>query len=629
MKNKSGFTLVELIVVIAILGILTVIAVFNYLNVQRDARDEQRATDATVVSESLEKYFAKNGEYPSVAQMTNSDGNAVKQLLGLTGVDSLIAPFATGTTNSWKAGNGNAANPVTFTYSGNQDQTNGCNSPTPLSPDDRCTDFKIQYYNEQEATLVTITSRSKSVAVNVTQREGVVTPDGPTVNVALSGSNATATASAVTCQVGATARYAFQNRTNDGTWSGWTAWSTSTTSSVAAAQGSKYGFRAKAQCQVGTVVSADSTISAEDTYIRPISTPATPDVYTTASFRPNYHGGKCIDAASGSSAPGTLIQIYDCNGSAAQDWSRDSGDGTFRLANARTTCIQYMGRGVQLTLQTCDGGTDQQWTSDAAGRYVNVASNYCIDAANWGTANGTSIGAWDCGNATAQIWNPSDSQSAWTWPATSCPAGTTVEYRVNHQTTALADSGWTSAGTTPRVVRTTVNQGYTYITQAQSRCYSTYTTSAWSGTGSSGLVKAVLRPGDATGWSFAPWSGRDGWGWSWDSPACGAGTNRTYIEESWTGTTNNAGGSLLYWLAPRTPNGPGNIWWYTADSTGGAAYVWYAPAANGRGDTFVSYPSGNLPAGVNVIARTQYRCVNPVTGRSATGDWTQSVTNYT
>jgi prepilin-type N-terminal cleavage/methylation domain-containing protein len=627
MKNKSGFTLVELIVVIAILGILTVIAVFNYLNVQRQARDEQRATDAIVVSESLEKYFAENGEYPSVAQMTNTNGNTVKQLLGLTGLDSLVAPFATGTTNSWKSGTSNTADTLTFTYSGNLDTSASCNSNTGAT--DRCNDFKIQYYNEEEGRLVTITSRNTSVAVNVTQREGVVAPDGPTVNVTLVGSNATATSSTATCQIGATARYAFQNRTNDGTWSGWSAWSTGTTSSVAAAQGSKYGFRAKAQCQVGTVVSGDSTISAEDTYIRPISTPSTPDVYTTGSFRPNYHGGICIDAAGGSSAPGTLIQIYACNGSAAQDWSRDSGDGTFRLASARTTCIQYMGKGVQLRLQTCDGGTDQQWNSDASGRFVSVSSGYCIDGSNWATANGSPIGAWDCTNATAQIWNPSDSQSAWTWPATSCPAGTTVEYRVNHQTTALADSGWVSAGTTPRVVRTTVNQGYTYITQAQARCYTSYVTSAWSGTGSSGLVKAVLRPGDATGWAFAPWSGRNGWGWSWDSPACGAGTNRTYIEESWTGVTNNAGGSVLYWLAPRTPNGPGNVWWYTADSTGGAAYVWYAPASNGRGDTFVSYPSGNLPYGVNVIARTQYRCVNPVTGRSATGDWTQSVTNYT
>lgn len=327
MKNKSGFTLVELIVVIAILGLLTIIAVFNYLNVQREARDEQRSTDATVVTESLEKYFAKNGEYPSVAQITSSDGNAVRQLLGLTGIDSLLAPLSSGgTTNSWQTGNASSTNQ--FTYK--------CRTTTPpaTSP---CEDFVVQYYSEQDGTVTDIFSRNKSVAINVVEREGVVAPDAPTVSVTLVGSNATATASTVTCQSGATARYAFQSRSNDGTWSGWTTWATGTTSSVAAGQGQKYGFRGKAQCQVGSVISSDSAVSAEDTYIRPISTPAAPNPWITAPFRPNYATNKCIDAAGGSSAAGTAIQIYDCNGSAAQDWSYDSGDGTFRLSGARST----------------------------------------------------------------------------------------------------------------------------------------------------------------------------------------------------------------------------------------------------------------------------------------------------
>jgi hypothetical protein len=330
--------------------------------------------------------------------------------------------------------------------------------------------------------------------------------------------------------------------------------------------------------------------------------------------------------ASGGGGAGTAIQVYTCNGTAAQDWAYNSNDRTIRPTYNTSLCISYEGGGVQFRLRACDGSSVRQWNSDTRGYFVSVSSGLCMDAVNWG-GSGTAIAAGNCNNATAQIWNPADSQTAWEWNDTSCPAGTTVQYQVNHETTNLADSGWVSNGTTSRVVRTTSSQGYTYNTQVQTRCYTSYVSSAWSGTGQASINKAVFRPGAATGWAYAPWSGRNGWGWSWDSPACGIGTNRSYIEESWTGVSNNAGGSVLYWLAPRTPNGPGNVWWYTADSTGGAAYVWYAPAANGRGDTFVSYPSGNLPYGVNVIARTQYRCVNPVTGRSATGDWTQSVNN--
>jgi hypothetical protein len=95
------------------------------------------------------------------------------------------------------------------------------------------------------------------------------------------------------------------------------------------------------------------------------------------------------------------------------------------------------------------------------------------------------------------------------------------------------------------------------------------------------------------------------------------------------GTNNNGGGSVEYWLSPRNPNGPGNIWWYTANSTSGAAYIWYAPYANGRGETYVGHPSGPIMSGLDVTARTQYRCNNPTTGREAIGDWTQTGTNYT
>lgn len=276
MKHKHGFTLVELIVVITILGILMIIAVFNHLNVQRHARDEQRAADAIIVSESLEKYFAENGEYPSVAQITDTNGNTVKQLLGLPGIDSLVAPLATGTTNSWKSGGSNTADTVTFTYSGNQDASTACNSPTQLSADDRCTDFKVQYYNEQEGEIVTLYSRNKSVAIDTLQREGMIIPDVPTITAALAGTNVTATSSQVECQVGATAQYAFQNRTNNGTWSNWTAWGTGKTSSLTAAQGTKYGFRTKARCAINTSYSGESGISAEASYTHPINTPAAP-----------------------------------------------------------------------------------------------------------------------------------------------------------------------------------------------------------------------------------------------------------------------------------------------------------------------------------------------------------------
>jgi prepilin-type N-terminal cleavage/methylation domain-containing protein len=626
-QRKNGFTIIEVLVVITVLGILASMSAFGYLNLQKQSRDSQRMSSAVAVSESLEKYFSKNGEYPSVASVTNTNATTVKQLLGMTNINSLIAPNAqSSNVNMWKAG---AASPTNrITYSANTDPNPGCS--TGVAPTDVCEDYKIQYYKEKTGTIETIISRNKSVAVTTPPPPvpPTINPSTtPSMNVALNGSVVTATTSA-TCDVGTMTQYAFRSRTNDGTWSAYTAWNTTTTaSSGTVAQGTKYGFQAKARCLAGDYPSAETT-SVEGTYIHPISTPSAPGVYTTASFRPNYNGGLCIDAAGAGNTNGTVVQVYTCNGTAAQDWAYNSNDRTIRPTYNTNLCVTNQGTDMQIVLWTCDGSAVRQWNSDTRGYFVSVSNGQCMDAENWG-GSGSKINLRGCSNATAQIWNPSDSQTAWEWADTVCPAGTTVEYRVNHQMTNIADSGWIGNGTTSRLVRTTSSQGYTYTTQVGSRCYSPFVSSSWSANGASSINKAVLRPGAASGWAFGVWGDRRGWGWSWDSPGCGLGTNRTYIEESWMGVNNNPGGGTEYWLSPRTPNGPGNVWWYTANSTGGAAYVWYAPDGSGRGDTWVSHPSSNIMYGLDVVARTQYRCNNPTTGREAIGDWTQSIFYYT
>jgi|GEM_PF-993290 len=625
MLHKQGFTVVELIVVIVVIGIITAATTFAYNSVRQQSRDSQRTASATLIAENLEKYYDKNGEYPSVPKITNTNATTVKTLLGMDDVDSLIAPNATlgSTTNIWKTGTPTSTSPLT--YSTNNDSSPSC--LTGSAATDVCADYKIQYLKESTNTTETLYSRHTAVAATPPPAAPTITaPAAPTVTIALNGNNAVGTRSDTSCRPGAQLLYAFRSRANDGTWSSYTTWGNATSASQASQEGNKYGFQVKAKCVEGDYSSAE-VASTEATYIRPITAPATPNIYATASIRPNYNGGLCMDANGAGNTNGTLVQVYTCNGTAAQDWAYNSNDKTIRPTYNMNLCISNQGSGAQVVLWTCDGATARQWNYDVRGYFVSVSNGQCMDAANWG-GSGTPINAWNCNNATAQIWNPSDSQTAWTWNNVTCASGTTLEYKVNYQTTNLADSGWSTIGTTNRIVRTTDSQGYTYTTQVQARCYTGYTSTS-SGTGQASINKAVLRPGAATGWAFGVWGARDGWGWSWDSPACGTGTNRTYIEESWMGTDNNGGGSIEYWLSPRNPNGPGNIWWYTANSTSGANYIWYAPYSNGRGETYVGHPSGAVMYGLNVTARTQYRCNNPVTGREAIGDWTQTVMNYT
>ena len=63
---RSGFTLLELLIVIGLLGVLTTIlvAVVNPVSQFAKARDAQRKTDLDNIQKALELYYNDNGEYP-------------------------------------------------------------------------------------------------------------------------------------------------------------------------------------------------------------------------------------------------------------------------------------------------------------------------------------------------------------------------------------------------------------------------------------------------------------------------------------------------------------------------------------------------------------------------------------
>ncbi|RZT78849.1 glucose/arabinose dehydrogenase [Micromonospora violae] len=114
-------------------------------------------------------------------------------------------------------------------------------------------------------------------------------------------------------------------------------------------------------------------------------------------------GGKCLDVDNSGTADGTKIQLYTCNGTAAQSWTR-IGD-TYRVLgkcldvdNGGTT------NGTKIQLWTCNGTGAQVWQPQSDGSIRNPQSGKILEAAGGATANGTQIQLGTYAGGAHQKW---------------------------------------------------------------------------------------------------------------------------------------------------------------------------------------------------------------------------------
>ena len=62
-RNRSGFSLTELMIVVAIIGILAVIAIPNFLKYQARAKQSEAKTNLVAIHTSEMAYFAEKNAY--------------------------------------------------------------------------------------------------------------------------------------------------------------------------------------------------------------------------------------------------------------------------------------------------------------------------------------------------------------------------------------------------------------------------------------------------------------------------------------------------------------------------------------------------------------------------------------
>ena len=115
--------------------------------------------------------------------------------------------------------------------------------------------------------------------------------------------------------------------------------------------------------------------------------------------------GKCIDDAGASTDNGAAIQIFACNGTAAQSWAWNSDDGTLRVLNK---CLDVTGgataSGTPLQLWDCNGTGAQEWRWRQQTRLVNPQSGRCLNVAGGSVADGARLQISDCDDTAGQVW---------------------------------------------------------------------------------------------------------------------------------------------------------------------------------------------------------------------------------
>ena len=166
MKHRSGFTIVELLVVIAMIIIISTLVVANLSSGQVKARDEERKNDVANIASYLEIYYNQNGSYPGRNKANNL--NSFLSVIPDIDLSNLKAPGFVEANNAMSLKNatndtqttaGVAPQPQNNTYVYQAiDDSGTCNNS---NPNNSCRKFIIYYKLEATGEIIALKSKNQ------------------------------------------------------------------------------------------------------------------------------------------------------------------------------------------------------------------------------------------------------------------------------------------------------------------------------------------------------------------------------------------------------------------------------------------------------------------------------------
>lgn len=136
----------------------------------------------------------------------------------------------------------------------------------------------------------------------------------------------------------------------------------------------------------------------------------------------NVGAGKCID---NNGNDGVNMQIYTCNGTAAQEWRMTEQHEIKNFTSGK--CLENInGDGVTIRLAVCNGTANQRFGLDIDNNIYHWQSAKCLEN---GSGDGVTLRLWTCNGTSYQKWWPRNSHTLTDFdlPAGSKAVGVTTD----------------------------------------------------------------------------------------------------------------------------------------------------------------------------------------------------------
>ncbi|TFK23371.1 carbohydrate-binding module family 13 protein, partial [Coprinopsis marcescibilis] len=136
--------------------------------------------------------------------------------------------------------------------------------------------------------------------------------------------------------------------------------------------------------------------------------PPPPGGWRQVQLHPNGNWRKCLDVQGAKFENGTPVDVFDCNGTPAQNWIINPGNTKVQVAG-QNFCLDagdWPGDGTKMKIWQCyDNVPAQSWFYTDDKRISLTNRGQCLDLTNGDTCSGNIMQIWGCSyNNANQVW---------------------------------------------------------------------------------------------------------------------------------------------------------------------------------------------------------------------------------